>query len=183
MLSVNTGSIPKYSAVASVENPAVRIPSISLIRSPASSSALCAASAWCCNDDLPGTLPITSDSATPTMAMSRGAEEVTTNPQKQKMMGQILQHRRPCHKPRIPASSVPIQVAQLTGDEGLASRLRGNDGLSGGKPPKLERCLQSELYMPCLAFPVAFLRHSRGGGNPLGSQPGTSAALRARIEF
>ena len=43
-------------------------PSTSFLVSPASSSALCAASAWCCSEDLLGTSPISSDSATPTMA-------------------------------------------------------------------------------------------------------------------
>ena len=71
VLSVNVGLIPMYSAVTRVEPPAVRRPSTSLLARPASSRALWAASAWCCREDLFGTVPMTSDSATPTMAISR----------------------------------------------------------------------------------------------------------------
>ena len=71
VLSVKVGLMPMYSAVTMVEPPAVKRPSTSLLASPASSRALWAASAWCCRDDLLGTVPMTSDSATPTMAISR----------------------------------------------------------------------------------------------------------------
>ena len=61
--------MPMYSPVIIVESPAVNRPSTSSLFSPQSSSALYAASAWCCSEDLFGTTPISSDSATPTMAI------------------------------------------------------------------------------------------------------------------
>src|SRR5688572_18588646 len=68
VLSLYLGLMPMYSAVASVLKPAVKRPSTSLTLRPASARALKPASAWCMSDDLPGTTPISSDSATPTMA-------------------------------------------------------------------------------------------------------------------
>ena len=71
VLSVKLGVIPRYSAVAKEEKPAVNTPFTSDLDRPASSRAFDAASAWCCKDDLFGTVPISSDSATPTIAISR----------------------------------------------------------------------------------------------------------------
>ncbi len=51
--------------------PAVRKPSTSERSMPASSRALRAASAWSWRDDLSGTIPMSSASATPTMAALR----------------------------------------------------------------------------------------------------------------
>ena len=56
VLSVKLGVIPRYSAVAKEEKPAVNTPFTSDLDRPASSRAFDAASAWCCKDDLFGTV-------------------------------------------------------------------------------------------------------------------------------
>src|SRR5438046_9711851 len=60
--------MPRYSPVVRVLTPAVKRPSTSRADTPASASALYAASPWCCNADLFGTIPNSSDSAAPTIA-------------------------------------------------------------------------------------------------------------------
>ena len=69
--SVYFGLMPRYSAtwrLGDQPGPAVKTPSTSDISMPASARALRAASAWSWRVDLWGTMPISSDSSTPTMA-------------------------------------------------------------------------------------------------------------------
>src|SRR5437764_2348804 len=99
--------MPRYSAVSVGATPAVKTASTSRVVSPASPSALNAASACSCSADLLGTSPIWSDSATPTMAT---LPESSSEP--------AISTLRP--GAQVAAERLPLLVRQLT--QGLADR-------------------------------------------------------------